>query len=151
MDPVVHFEMPYEDQKRVSAFYKSAFGWLMQGLGEEMENYVLASTTETSAQGRPKAPGSINGGFFPKKPDWPAQVPSVVIGVGNIKKSMLKVVKAGGTVLGEPMSIPGIGTYVSFTDPEGNRVSLLQPAPMGKAAKKKPAARKKAASKPKKK
>lgn len=151
MDPVVHFEMPYEDHKRLSAFYKSAFGWQMQGLGAEMDDYVLASTTETSAEGRPKAPGAINGGFFPKKPDWPAQVPSVVIGVGNIKKSMQKVVKAGGKVLGEPMSIPGIGTYVSFTDTEGNRVSLLQPAPMGKPAKKKTAARKKAASKRKKK
>ena len=24
-------------------------------------------------------------------------------------------------------AIPGIGRYVSFTDPEGNRVSMLQP------------------------
>jgi len=31
-------------------------------------------------------------------------------------------------VLGEPMEIPGIGQYVSFTDTEGNRVSVLQPA-----------------------
>jgi predicted enzyme related to lactoylglutathione lyase len=31
-------------------------------------------------------------------------------------------------VLGEPMEIPGVGRYVSFIDPEGNRVSLLQPA-----------------------
>jgi hypothetical protein len=32
-------------------------------------------------------------------------------------------------VLGEPMEIPGVGRYVSFTDTEGNRVSLLQPLP----------------------
>ncbi|TMH31553.1 MAG: VOC family protein, partial [Betaproteobacteria bacterium] len=36
---------------------------------------------------------------------------------------------AGGTVLGEPMNIPGVGAYVSFTDTEGNRVSMLQPLP----------------------
>ena len=77
MDPVVHFEMPYEDQKRVAAFYTAAFGWNMQGTSEEMGNYVLATTTDTGPQGRPKAPGAINGGFFPKKPDWPAQHPSV--------------------------------------------------------------------------
>lgn len=135
MDPVVHFEMPFEDQKRLSAFYKSAFGWKMQGTGEEMGNYVLASTTEVGPQGRPKTAGAINGGFFPKKPDWPAQYPSVVIGVGDIKKAMQKIAKAGGTVLGDPMDIPGIGQYVSFTDTEGNRVSILQPAPMGKPAK----------------
>ena len=149
MDAVVHFEMPYEDQERVAAFYKAAFGWNMQGTSEEMGNYVLATTTDTGPQGRPKAPGAINGGFFPKKPDWPAQHPSVVIGVGDIKKAMERVADAGGTVLGEPMTIPGIGQYVSFTDTEGNRVSLLEPAPMEKPARAKPTAKKKAAAKKK--
>jgi len=150
MDPVVHFEMPFEDQKRLSAFYKSAFGWKMENMGEQMGDYVVASTTESGPQGRPKAPGVINGGFFPKKADWPAQYPSVVISVGDIKKAMQKIAKAGGTVLGEPMEIPGVGKYVSFTDTEGNRVSILQPGPMAKPAKKKPAAKKKAAKKKKK-
>ena len=35
-------------------------------LGEDMGNYVLATTTETGERG-PKNPGAINGGFFPKK------------------------------------------------------------------------------------
>jgi predicted enzyme related to lactoylglutathione lyase len=72
-----------------------------------------------------------DGGFFPKKPDWPAQVPSVVIAVDDIKAAMGKVKAAGGEVLGEPMEIPGVGQYVSFTDSEGNRVSILQPLPRG--------------------
>jgi hypothetical protein len=42
---------------------------------------------------------------------------------------MDKVRRAGGNVLGEPMDIPGVGKYVSFMDPEGNRVSMLQPLP----------------------
>jgi predicted enzyme related to lactoylglutathione lyase len=147
MDPVVHFEMPYEDQDRVAAFYRAAFGWNMQGTSEEMGNYVQATTTHTGPQGRPKAPGAINGGFFPKKPDWPAQHPSVVIGVGDIKDAIERISRAGGTVLGEPMMIPGIGQYVSFTDTEGNRVSLLEPAPMEKPARAKSAAKKKAAPK----
>lgn len=154
MDPVVHFEMPFEDAKRLSAFYKSAFGWKMEGMGQEMGDYVLAYTTETGPQGRPKTPGAINGGFFPKKTDWPAQYPSVVISVGDIQKAMRNIIKAGGTVLGEPMEIPGIGQYVSFTDTEGNRVSVLQPAPMekpGKPAKAKPATKKKAAARKKRK
>ena len=74
-------------------------------------------------------PGTINGGFFPRKPDWPAQHPSVVIGVGDIRAAMTQITRAGGVVLGEPMEIPGIGQYVSFTDTEGNRASLLQPLP----------------------
>ena len=76
---------------------------------------------------RPEAPGAINGGFFPHKPDWPAQHPSVVIAVDDIAAAMASSGAAGGDVLGEPMDIPGIGRYVSFTDPEGNRVSMLQP------------------------
>ncbi len=128
MDAVVHFEMPYEDRARMAKFYKSAFGWQTQMLGREMGNYVLATTVETNEKG-PTRRGAINGGFYPKKPGWPAQYPSLVIAVDDIKKAVGKVVKAGGTVLGETMEITGVGIYVSFFDPEGNRVSILQPVP----------------------
>ena len=67
MNPVVHFEMPYDDRERMAKFYQSAFGWQTQMLGEEMGNYVLATTTETDESG-PTKPGAINGGFFPKGP-----------------------------------------------------------------------------------
>jgi uncharacterized protein len=128
MNPVVHFEMPYEDRDRIAKFYESVFGWKMQMLGEEMGNYVLATTAESDA--KPGSPaGAINGGFFPKKPDWPAQYPSVVIAVEDIGRSMSRIRDAGGEVLGDPMEIPGIGQYVSFLDTEGNRSSMLQPAP----------------------
>lgn len=128
MNPVVHFEMPYDNRKRMAKFYESAFGWQTQMLGEDMGNYVLATTTETGESG-PKRPGAINGGFFPKKPEWPEQNPSIVIAVDDIKESVKKVADAGGKVLGEPMEIPGVGQYVSFMDTEGNRASMLQPIP----------------------
>ncbi len=131
MNPVVHFEMPYENHERLMKFYTDAFGWKMQKLGKDMGDYVIAATTETDENRMVKRPGAINGGFFPKKPDWPAQYPSVVIAVADIKKAMKKVAAAGGKVLGEPMEIPGIGQYVSFTDTEGNRVSMLQPMNRG--------------------
>lgn len=128
MDPVVHFEMPYENRERMVKFYQSAFGWRAEMLGEEMGHYAVVTTAESDA--KPRAPaGTINGGFFPKNPDWPAQYPSIVIAVDDIEASMKKVTAAGGEVLGEPMEIPGIGHYVSFFDTEGNRTSMLQPAP----------------------
>ena len=128
MDPVVHFEMPYDDRARMAKFYKSVFGWQTRMLGKDMGNYVTAATTETGEKG-PKKPGAINGGFYPKKPDWPAQYPSIVIAVDDVNKSIKKVKDAGGKVLGVPMEIPNVGQYVSFIDPEGNRVSILQPIP----------------------
>jgi uncharacterized protein len=130
MNPVVHFEMPAGDRERMAGFYTKAFGWQTQMMGPEMGDYVVVTTTESDDSG-PKAPGAINGGFFPKKDDWPAQYPSVVIAVDDIQESMKKVADAGGKVLGEPMEIPGIGEYVSFFDTEGNRVSMLQPLPRG--------------------
>ena len=125
MNPVVHFEMPYEDRDRMAKFYSAAFGWQMQMLGEDMGNYVLAATIESDEKG-PKKAGAINGGFYPKNPEWPAQYPSVVIAVTDIKEAMAKVAGVGGQILGEPMAIPGVGLYVSFFDTERNRVSMLQ-------------------------
>jgi len=126
MNPVVHFEMPYEDAGRVMKFYNDAFGWAMSGTGPEMGDYVIAGTSETDENRMVKAPGTINGGFYPKKADSPA-VPSVVIAVADITDAMQGVRKAGGKVLGDPITIPGVGQYVSFHDTEGNRVSILQP------------------------
>ena len=129
MDAVVHFEMPAVDRQRMADFYTKTFGWKAQMFGPEMGDYVTVQTTETDANGMVRTPGAINGGFYPKKDDWPAQYPSVVIAVDDIRASMQKVADAGGQVLGEPMEIPGIGQYVSFFDTEGNRVSMLQPLP----------------------
>jgi uncharacterized protein len=128
MNSVVHFELPYDDSARASRFYAAAFGWKMRSLGEAMGNYVTAETTATGAAG-PLQPGAINGGLFQRKPDWPAQHPSVVVAVDDLGAAMAQVTAAGGRVLGEPMDIPGIGRYVSFNDTEGNRVGMLQPLP----------------------
>lgn len=128
MDPVVHFEMPYDDQKRMAGFYQNVFGWNTNPLGPDMGNYVLATTTETGDDG-PTQPGAINGGFYQRNPEWPAQHPSVVIAVQDIREAITRVTAAGGQVLGEPMDIPGVGKYVSFFDTEGNRVAMLEALP----------------------
>jgi len=129
MNPVVHFEMPAENKKRMTEFYTNAFGWQMQQLGPEMGEYIVVTTSETDANGRPKNPGTINGGFYQKTDDPISHHPSIVIAVDDINESIKKVKKAGGKILGEPMDIPGIGKYVSFIDTEGNRLSILQPSP----------------------
>ena len=129
MDPVVHFEMPYEDHERISKFYSSAFGWGMNKMGQEMGDYIVATTSETDENRMVKTPGTINGGFFPKTPETP-QIPSVVISVDDIHAAIKKINEAGGEVLGKPIEIPGIGMYASFNDTEGNRVSILQASNM---------------------
>ena len=127
MDPVVHFEMPADDRKRMSKFCTKAFNWKTQMLEDQHGGYVLAFTSDVDKTGRPKGRGIINGGFYGRDKSNPAQYPSVVIAVDDIKKSMKKIQKAGGEVIGEPMEIPGYGMYVSFYDTEGNRVSIMEP------------------------
>ncbi len=132
MNPVVHFEMPAEDQKRMSDFYTKAFGWQTKMMGPDMGNYVVVTTTESDEKtGRPKNPGAINGGFFTKVDE--KSYPSIVIAVDDIRAAMKAVGEAGGKVLGgqkpgEPDDISGIGLYASFIDTEGNRVGMLQPS-----------------------
>jgi predicted enzyme related to lactoylglutathione lyase len=133
MDPVVHFEMPYDDRERAAKFYAAVFGWAVRMHGEDMGNYMVVRTGQPGEGPPPMegtVPGVIGGGFFKRNTDWPAQHPSVVIAVRDIQASMKKVNEAGGEVLGEPMPIPGIGDNVAFYDTEKNRVSMLQPAPM---------------------
>src|SRR4051812_38692807 len=111
-NPVVHFEMPYEDRERAAKFYGDIFGWKAQMMGPEMGSYVVMHTAEMGENNMVKNPGQINGGMFKKSPENSA--PSVVIAVADVRGMMQKVEAAGGKIVGvetpgEPMDIPGIG------------------------------------------
>ena len=74
MDPVVHFEMPYENRERMAKFYQTVFDWRMEMLGEEMGDYVLVTTARSNV--KPGAPaGAIDGGFSPKSPTGRPSIP----------------------------------------------------------------------------
>jgi hypothetical protein len=131
MNPVIHFQMPSEDNKRVAEFYAKVFGWQTKQLGPDMGDYMLVTTAESNEKGMSKVPGAINGGFFKKtKPD---QGTGIVIQVDDIREAMKKVKEAGGTILGgmasktDPDDMPGIGLFASIIDTEGNHVGLMQP------------------------
>ncbi|MBX4198969.1 VOC family protein [Candidatus Parcubacteria bacterium] len=136
-NPVVHFEMGYNDKERAKKFYNTVFGWQMQEMGPDMGGYVVAQTAVTDEKGMVQTPGNINGGFYQKTADPGSHAPSVVIAVDDIKQAMKDVEAAGGKIAGamgadgkpsmEPMMIPGVGLWISFIDTEGNRTSLLQP------------------------
>src|SRR4051812_4325242 len=123
MNPVVHFEMPARDRKRVADFYSQVFGWKMNQLGEEMGNYLIAQTAETDENNMVKTPGAINGGFWETQESVP---PHIVISVDNLEESMKMVEDAGGKIIGGATGegkiddIPGVGRYISFEDSEGN-------------------------------
>lgn len=136
-NPVVHFEMGYEDRDRMVKFYETVFGWTTRQMGPDMGNYVVAQTTETDEEGMVQRKGAINGGFYAKSDSPSSQAPSVVIAVDDIHAAVKAVEAAGGEILGamdaegerspEPQQIPGVGLWMSAKDTEGNRFSILQP------------------------
>lgn len=126
MNPVVHFEMPAKDRKRVKKYYESVFGWQMNQLGADMGDYLLATTSPVDKKGMHLKKGAINGGFYQK--GVYGTVPHLVIAVDDLKKHIQLVKKAGGKILGKPMNIQGIGTFVMTKDTEGNRIGMLQPS-----------------------
>jgi len=137
LNPVVHFEMGYNDPKRIAKFYESAFGWKTIQYGPELGNYIVAQTAETDDKGMIQTKGAINGGFYKKTEDPSSLAPSFVISVKNINKAIEEVKKAGGKILGgvnqqgehtmEPQMIPGVGLWISAKDTEDNRFSIMQP------------------------
>lgn len=74
---VVPFEIPADDKKRVKKFYETVFGWKMTQLGPDMDDYLLANTTEIDQNGMVKTPGNINGGFIRKAKE--AQRPTLLL------------------------------------------------------------------------
>lgn len=126
MSPVVHFEMPAKDKKRVKKFYESTFGWKVDDLGPKMGNYLMAVTSPMTKDNMHKKKGVINGGFFEMGTE--GSVPHIVIQVKNLEKSIERIKKSGGKVEGGPQDIPGVGKFVMFQDTERNRVGMLQPS-----------------------
>lgn len=124
MNPVVHFEMPYKDQGRLSKFYSNVFGWNMQHL-PDMGSYVLATTSPVDKNQMHLNKGAINGGFFPQGNF--GDVPHLIISVDNLDNHIEMVKKAGGKISGKPSDITGVGKFIMFEDSEGNRVGMLQP------------------------
>lgn len=129
-NPVVHFELPSDDSKRAATFYQETFGWKPTFMGPEMKEYVLVATADSNEDGTSKIPGTINGGVFKRTQESENNHPSLVISVDDIAKSISAVTANGGKVIGEPVQIPGVGTYVSFVDTEKNIMSMLQPTEM---------------------
>lgn len=131
MNPVVHFQLPYENKKRMMEFYNRTFGWQSQEMAPEMGGYVSVTTTQVDPKTqRPKMPGAINGGFFEKMEDKYSQMPNVVIAVNEINEVLKKVEVAGGKINSQPIEIPGVGMYATFIDTEGNHMVLLEPRGM---------------------
>jgi predicted enzyme related to lactoylglutathione lyase len=118
---VVHFEVPFDDQERASAFYSEVFGWQLQAMPEM--SYVLV-TTGPSDGGPPSEPGFVNGGLMAR--GGPVSGPVVTLDVDDIDACLADVERRGGTVVAARQPVGSMGFSAYFTDPEGNVMGLWQ-------------------------
>ena len=123
MDKIVHFEVPWDDEKRSQKFYEEIFGWHMvpmPGAG-----YTIVHTGPTDDKtGMNKEPGFINGGMF--KRDNARKTPVLTIDVQSIDETIKKIESMGGKMVGEKQPVFEMGFVAYFTDCEGNLMGLWE-------------------------
>ncbi|HEY8424631.1 MAG TPA: VOC family protein [Limnochordales bacterium] len=103
-------EITARDPEKVRAFLESVFGWKVAEYGSDIMTFASSDAGV--------------GGHIVR---WPHQEPTYVtfyVKVDDIKATVERVVKAGGTVLVPEGEIPGGGHFALFTDPEGHPMGV---------------------------
>jgi len=122
MNRVVHFEIPYENQRRAQKFYQDAFGWQINKMPDM--DYHMVTTTPSDENMRPKDPGAINGGLLARDPT--GQHPVIVIDVPSIEEHIKKIESFGGKVIMPAIKVGEFGLYARVADTEGNTLGIRQ-------------------------
>jgi predicted enzyme related to lactoylglutathione lyase len=120
---IVQFEITGRDSAGLQRFYKSLFGWEMQG----RPGYGRTAASET---GLPGAVGGTrsgpNGGQDEEWDGGPGQV-TFYVEVPNVHESVATAEQLGGRVIAPPYDVPGRQLTLAFVaDPEGHVVGLSQ-------------------------
>lgn len=114
---VVWSEIPVSDMQKAVAFYNAVFDWTMT-IDESGPNpmAILGNSMDT-----------VGGHLYPGKPA-DGNGPTVHLAVkGRLEDAAIRCRKAGGTVLGEVITIPP-GRFVYAKDPDGNSIGLFEAA-----------------------
>ncbi|MFZ2413013.1 MAG: VOC family protein [Candidatus Cryosericum sp.] len=112
----IHFDLGATDPARAIAFCKAAFGWTVEKWDGPFEYYLIMT-------GAPGEPG-IDGGLAPTEDEGIET--NLTLGVASLEDVMANVTAAGGTIVGDIDTIPGVGCIVNCNDTEGNTFSLME-------------------------
>jgi len=114
-------ELIAADWERMFPFYESLFGWKKQ---KAMPMGPLGVYQTYSASS-----GEEMGGMMTRPPNNDAVLPgwTFYTNVDDIRAAAARVKDAGGTVLNEPMEVPGSRWIIVCRDPQGAHFALLAP------------------------
>ena len=123
---VIHFEISANNVQALKSFYEIVLGWKIFKASMSGVEYWLIQTVPTDEKGMLQRPG-VNGGLYPRTPEW-SGVPQInYISVENIDEYITKVTTAGGKIIMPKQQVPTVGSIAVATDPEGNGFGLIQP------------------------
>jgi predicted enzyme related to lactoylglutathione lyase len=105
-----------DDPERAARFYNRVFGWSTTKLDGPTPYWLVTPTTAP-------APGA---GIAKRELAWQGITPT--IDVESADDYAKKIVAEGGTIVIPKTSIPGVGELVTFKDPEGNILAILEAA-----------------------
>ncbi len=116
MGRVSHFEITADDPERAAAFYRKVFGWEFNDYGGPFK-YLLATTG-------PKDEIGIDGAIMARHHTNQAVINT--ISVDTWEAGAQAVNDAGGTVLSEKDTLPGLGYFAYCRDTEGNVFGIFE-------------------------
>jgi uncharacterized protein len=115
-------ELSTTDPAGATAFYGSLFGWTKDG---EMPMGPMGTYDFLKAKGG----RFMVGGLMPKMPEMPVSAWTFYFRVPDIDAAAATTRERGGTLLMEPMEIPGGDFSFTALDPQGAVFGLVGPRP----------------------
>jgi uncharacterized protein len=117
MNGLTHFAINADDVPTSMAFYEKVFGWQFNAYGPPGDFYQI--TTPDGPRGaiqkrRELVPGQPTIGF------------ECTIEVADVDATARTVTEAGGRILMEKATIPGVGDLIFFADPAGNVLGAIR-------------------------
>jgi len=114
---LTHFAINTDDVEATQSFYAAIFGWAFNDYGAGFVQIIDEATQ------RPM--GSIQQ-RRQLLDDTPTTGFECTFGVDDVEATRAQVVAAGGRILMEKSTIPGVGHLLAFEDPGGNPVLAMQ-------------------------
>jgi predicted enzyme related to lactoylglutathione lyase len=117
MNGIAHFAINADDVPGTRAFYETVFGWRFSAFGPPGEFFRI------------ETPDGPRGAIQKRRELVPGQ-PTVgfecTIEVSDVDATARTVTDAGGRILMEKATIPGVGDLIFFADPAANVVGAIQ-------------------------
>lgn len=115
---LTHFAINTDDVEGTQTFYESVFGWQFRSYGPPGFVQILDETGETPMGSIQQRRQLLD--------DAPTLGFECTFGVDDVDLVRERVLSAGGRILMDKATIPGVGHLLAFEDPGGNPALVME-------------------------